>query len=365
MKIVHLVAGIEEANGAAVIACGIARTQAKIGHDVTVVTLSGGGPECALNGVKVVRCRKSFPGFIFFSWEMMRQLKNIIQNVDLVHTHCQWTFPVWWGAWCAVLLGKRLVMTPEGSFDPIRLAHSAWKKKLAAPLDRWCLRHADVVQATVPMESEWVRSFEPRVKRVVVVPPGVEVAGEDRLTQRRGDAEKRDGDFESRVRRLLYLGRRHPLKGLDILEDALALLSRSNSIEQSNNRTIVLRQESAIFGEEKARALAECDALVLPTRSENFGLVVAEALAAGKPVIVTDGAPWEGVREKKCGWFVEGFKDGNFDRERAVANLKRALEEFAATPRDELEEMGARGRAWMAQDFGWDKTVERLMKEVE
>lgn len=349
----------------AVVACGIARTQAKMGHDVTVVTLAGAAAECALDGVTVVRCKRSFPGFVWFSWQMFRMLRQVVWNADLVQVHGDWTFPVWWGARCAVACGKRLVMAPHGSFDPIRLAHSAWKKMLAAPLDRWCLRHADVVQATVPMESEWVRSFEPRVKRVVVVPPGVEVAGEDRLTQRRGDAEKRDGDFESGVRRLLYLGRRHPLKGLDILEDALARLSRSNSIEQSTNRPIVLRQESAIFGEEKARALAECDALVLPTRSENFGLVIAEALAAGKPVIVTDGAPWEGVREKKCGWFVEGFKDGNFDRERAVANLRRALEEFAATPREELETMGARGRAWMAQDFGWDKTVERLMKEVE
>lgn len=340
----------------AVVACGIARTQAKMGHDVTVVTLAGAGTECALDGVAVVRCKRSFPVFVWFSWQMFRMLRQMVRSADLVQVHGDWTFPVWWGARCAVACGKRLVMAPHGSFDPIRLAHSAWKKKFAAPLDRWCLRHADVVQATVPMESEWVRSFEPRVKRVIVVPPGVEVVGKGRLTQRRGDAK--DGGAEDGVRRLLYLGRRHPLKGLDILEDALDRLSHSD------NRTIVLRQESAVFGEEKARALAECDALVLPTRSENFGLVVAEALAAGKPVVVTDGAPWEGVREKKCGWYVEGFKGGDFDRGRAVANLKRALEEFAATPREKLEEMGARGRAWMAQDFGWDKTVARLMKEV-
>ncbi len=56
-------------------------------------------------------------------------------------------------------------------------------------------------------------------------------------------------------------------------------------------REIVFRTESNVFGEEKERVWAWCDVLVLPTLSENFGLVVAEALERGKRVITTDGAP--------------------------------------------------------------------------
>ena len=327
MKILHVIPGVEEAtNGIAVAAKRIAAEQRRLGH--------------------VVACAERFA-------------REDYRSADLVFVHSCWTPTVWRGCWGAIRAGRRLVRMTHACLDPVRLSYHGWKKRLVAPLERWFLRRSNCVLATCVSEQEWIRAYEPRVRRVVVTSLGVDVLGREGITQRRRDAAKRDGDFESGVRRLLYLGRRHPLKGLDILEDALGQLSHSDI------RTIVLRQESAIFGEEKARALAECDALVLPTRSENFGLVIAEALAAGKPVIVTDGAPWEGVREKKCGWFVEGFKDGNFDRERAVANLKRSLEEFAATPREELETMGARGRAWMAQDFGWDKTVERLMKEVE
>ncbi len=99
---------------------------------------------------------------------------------------------------------------------------------------------------------------------------------------------------------LLYLGRRHPLKGVEILERAVRGMEG-----------VELRIESGLVGDEKEYAWAWCDVLVLPTLSENFGLVVAEALERGKRVVTTDGASaWRGQPGVV---FVEGFRDGADD----------------------------------------------------
>jgi hypothetical protein len=103
---------------------------------------------------------------------------------------------------------------------------------------------------------------------------------------------------------LLYLGRRHHLKGLTYLESALAtyynMLSEtptSNSSAADSNTTyynkcpIEFRAVSNASGEELEKVWGWCDVLILPTLSDNFGLVIAEALERGKRVITTDGAP--------------------------------------------------------------------------
>lgn len=315
MRILHVVPGVDEAtNGIAVAARRLAQEQRRRGHDAV--------------------CAARFDDAAYHA-------------ADVVFVHSCWTPTVWRGCWGAIRAGRRLVRMTHACLDPVRLAYHGGRKLLAGPLERFLLRRSACVVATCAAERDWIQAYEPHVARVVAVPLGVDVPPEDALPT----VAAATGPH-----RLLYLGRRHPLKGLDLLEEALARLTPG---------ILDLRIESAVFGEDKARALAACDALVLPSRSENFGLVVAEALAAGKPVITTDGTPWEGVREKGCGWYVEGFRGGRgaekeFDRERAVENSRRALDEFAATPREKLAEMGRRGRAWMAADFTWAAAVARL-----
>ena len=144
---------------------------------------------------------------------------------------------------------------------------------------------------------------------------------------------------------VLYLGRRHPLKGVSLLERAVRELNPP--IPQSVNSPIDLRIVSAVFGEELEAVWAWCDVLCLPTLSDNFGLVVAEALERGKRVVVTDGAPaWEPggeVEEVKRGGpcrggeaetvargydgrlvYLRGYRDGN--ERRRVELLKAGLE---------------------------------------
>ena len=86
--------------------------------------------------------------------------------------------------------------------------------------------------------------------------------------------------------------------------------------------------------------------MVLPSKSENFALTVAESLAVEVPVIASKDTPWSGLDIHRCGWWVEGKEDSLVDA------LKVAL----SLPEKELIDMGYRGKQWMQQDFSW-KTI--------
>jgi len=123
-------------------------------------------------------------------------------------------------------------------------------------------------------------------------------------------------------------------------------------------RTLGLQRvtfKGEVLGSEKEAAYQSSDLFVLPTNTENFGIVVAESLANGTPVIVSKGAPWSGLEPRRCGWWVDN------DEESFTAALCRAMR----LPLAELEEMGRRGRVWMEKDFGWDLLAHRMLSAYE
>lgn len=111
----------------------------------------------------------------------------------------------------------------------------------------------------------------------------------------------------------------------------------------------------ALEGEAKWRALRVADLFILPSHSENFGIVVAEALAAGTPVITTTGTPWELLETERCGWWVEVRVEG----------LADALAEATRVSPDELAAMGRRGRAVVADRFSWDRVAGEMTAAYE
>lgn len=142
---------------------GLSRALKAQAHDVTVASLDAGiaAPieEAQSEGVRVVRFKPSQPHFLFYSSTMRHGLSEFVREADVVHVHSNWTFPVWWGAWLALRQKKTLVMSPHGALDPVRLKHSAWKKKAVGWMDRWLLRRADVVHATCEEENAWIQAF--------------------------------------------------------------------------------------------------------------------------------------------------------------------------------------------------------------
>ena len=105
----------------------------------------------------------------------------------------------------------------------------------------------------------------------------------------------------------------------------------------------------SVYGEEKWRMLRSADVFVLPSRSENFGIVVAEALACGMPVICTKGAPWQEL-EGRAGWWVDV----------GVEPLAEALREALSLTDEERRIMGENGRRLVELKYRWESVAERM-----
>ncbi|MGE9293632.1 MAG: glycosyltransferase, partial [Puniceicoccales bacterium] len=102
--------------------------------------------------------------------------------------------------------------------------------------------------------------------------------------------------------------------------------------------------------EAKEAAFLNADAFVLPTYSENFGIVVAEAMSYGLPVLTTTGAPWRMLRDEDCGWWVEP----------ATPEIEKALLQLFACERTRRITMGLKARELVQTHFAWPSIGERM-----
>ena len=132
------------------------------------------------------------------------------------------------------------------------------------------------------------------------------------------------------------------MKGIEGLEKLKYELGLRHSVRISSPK----------YGEEKAKSLQSADLFVLPSHSENFGIVVAEALGYGVPVITTTGCPWEDLVKYKCGWWV------NAD----ISDFKQALSLALRLPKSkELRNLGANGRQLVKSKYQWKAIAEQML----
>lgn len=377
MNVLHIVAGLPPAAaGLAEVVPRLAREIVTLGHEVTIATVATADEQLSAaaiaaegGGVRIVRFAPTAPRSLYFSWEMRRGLHELVSAADLVHVHSNWTFPVWWACRTAARQGKPYVMSPHGCLDPLRLAHSAWKKRLVGSLDRRCLRQAAAIHATSAAERDWIRQFlgiTAGGPQIDVIPNGVDLPASLAMTA--AGAKPPD-----RERTILALGRLHPLKGLDLLLDAWALLGDERRMgrwrlviagpdEQGTRPRLEARATvlgladvtfaGPVYGDDKMRLFEQADLVVLPSRSENFGVVVAEALAAGIPVVTTTTTPWAEINGR-CGWCVEP----------APQPLATALTAAMQLTDDGRAALGARGRELVAAKYQWT-SVGRAMADL-
>jgi glycosyltransferase involved in cell wall biosynthesis len=112
-----------------------------------------------------------------------------------------------------------------------------------------------------------------------------------------------------------------------------------------------VRFTGPIYGSAKRDAFAAADLFALPTRSENFGISIAEALGAGVPVLTTRGAPWSDLESCGCGWRAEI----------STESIAGALRDALRTDPAELAAMGRSGRDLVLNRYTWSRVAERTI----
>ncbi len=294
---------------------------------------------------------------------------------DLVHLHGLWKFPsVAVSRWFRQTRAP-YVVSPQGMLEPWALQRSRAKKQLAMFFfQRACLRNAACIHATAPMEVESIRRAG-FTNPVVLLPNGVEMPPPSAV---RGPMSVVNGPPATR-RTVLFLSRIHPKKGLLNLVRAWAEIQKSEiGNRKSNNWRLVIVgpdecghlaevrcavREAGLdgsvefpgeaWGDARWKFYHDADLFVLPTFSENFGLVIAEALACGVPVITSKAAPWAELETHQCGWWIDV----------GVEPLVTALRAAMSKPPAELHALGMRGRILVMRRYDW-RPIGRQMVEV-
>jgi glycosyltransferase involved in cell wall biosynthesis len=294
---------------------------------------------------------------LWLSRGLRQHLMSEANWAEIIHSHGLWVMPNVYPALAARSAGKPLIVSPHGTLSSVALARTRRLKRIFwILLQRPAVRSAACLHATSEQEYKDIRRVGLR-QPVAVVPIGVDIP------------PLRCARKEERFRTLLYLGRIHPIKGIDNLLRAwqgvatkfpdwqLRLVGPDDSGYLA--QIIHVAEEPALprvtfagprYGAEKQAEYAQADLCILPSHSENFGMSVAEALAQGIPVITTAGTPWQGVREHGCGWFVPA----------TVPGIESALHEALACDRSCLADMGRAGRGWMERDFSWSRVAKDL-----
>lgn len=288
-----------------------------------------------------------------FAFHLGRDLATLGKS-DLVHIHGLWRLHYTQIDRFAHKQGLPVVLSTHGMLEPSALEHHGWRKRVARILYQdSVLKRVQCFHTTASSEADNLYRLGLR-RPTAVIPWGIDAPRQD---PPRTISRSRVGGR----RTALYLSRFHPIKGLDLLLRAWSAVEKSFpqwdlmlAGYDENGYRMQLQALAGFLGisqrvffrgpllsKEKEAAFADAEIFLLPSRSENFGLAVGEALARGLPVITTTGTPWSSVADWGCGWYVEP----------SVPAITQALMAALEQPGTKLRQMGERGRELVLTQF--------------
>ncbi len=343
---------------------GLAEAQLSAGHQVCVAATDRGwdGDDRGVP-TKLFPCRD--PRWRF-SPSMRGGLAGLLEAHDIAHLHGLWDFPIWAAASACRHAGTPYCLTLHGMLNKRSLSHRAWRKRVYMDLaSAGILKHAGRLHFTSEQERDNLplREF---LGKAFVCPFGVDAG----LTPADPDSFRRRHSLSKDDRVVLFLGRLHPQKRPHLLVEAfetvLAQLPGARLVFAGDGEKVFVRELMAFAGErardriiftgpldrsEVANAYATSAVFVLPSLEESLGLSVLEAMAAGRPVIVTPEVGLAGLIEASGAGIV------------CTANaLAMGCRLVALLQDDGLRaRMADNGRELVRSHFAWE-TVERRME---
>lgn len=295
------------------------------------------------------------------------------ERFDVIHGQCIWEPLFHQMRLVADKYHIPFILTPRGTLEPWSLKQSKWKKRVA----RWLYQDNDLkrcacIYATAEMEAQHIRDLGFN-NPICIIPNGIETEGYP--------CRK---DVSMVIKQILFLSRIHPKKGIEILIDAFSRLHQDYPDwtvkivgNGEDDYRKVLNEKVAklglaedvkilapVFGEDKMKVYQESSVFCLPSYSENFGMVIAEAMSCGVPAITTNCTPWQLLNgdkatmganldvlgeNKRTGWCID----------LSVENLVTALREAMMMNPEELYDMGQRGSKLVNENFNYRSVAKK------
>lgn len=337
----------------------LAKGLASIGCEVTLMTLKTDDMNThMLNGsnVKIV---------IIPADSSTSELERAIIDgqYDIIHMQNLWLPSYHQVAAIARKHRIKYVMTPRGTLEPWSLQQKALKKKAAMWLyQRKDLNEAAGILTTAEMEANHCRDLR-LTAPIAIIPNGIDVSEyQCRTTE----------DMRNIRKQIVFLSRIHQKKGVEILINVWERLAEEhkdwNVVIAGNGEEAYIQQLKSmitskrlqdcmkiippVFGKDKHKLYCESSLFVLPTYSENFGMVVAEALACGVPVVTTNGTPWQELNDEKIGWCVDLSEE----------NIENAIRDALSLPAEKLFAMGQKGSKHINNNYLYTSVAKKNLE---
>jgi glycosyltransferase involved in cell wall biosynthesis len=293
---------------------------------------------------------KNFFLNMFFEYKQISKLCEL-HNFNLIHLHGMWSSFLAIAAFIANKRDITLLISPHGNLEPWALRYKYYKKFLAMKIYQGAiLRSASLFVVNSEQESYNLQKLGFQ-QPIAVIPNGVNV---DILVPNM---------LQTKFKTFLFMSRIHPVKGLLDLVEAWSLVKRSGwrvivagpdvGGHQSKVEDLIRKKglendfefRGFVNGAQKKLCFDQADIFILPSYSENFGIVIAEALANELPVITTTATPWPDLVKQKCGWWV---KPG-------ISGISSAMHDAMSLEPESLKQMGYRGRQLVITNYSWKK----------
>ena len=290
---------------------------------------------------------------------------EIIKSIDILHCFGVWNPFYLKLFYYAKKFKKKIIISPIGNLEPWALGHKKLKKKIAWKIyQKRIFNECSCIHATSDLERDHLIKLGVKAP-IKLIPHGVILRNKKK---ERIDNVKKEALFFSRI---------HEKKGiLELLNSWKEInpsnwilkiygpISDQNYMNQIKNKiqTLSLNEKVIIFEpvfnlEEKEKIYLNSDCFLLPSKSENFGMSIVEALSYGIPILTTEGTPWKCLKDINGGIII------NFSEKNLTEGLRKLLE----MKNNDLMKMGSNGRNYLKEKFAMDNVIKdyiNFYKEV-
>lgn len=290
----------------------------------------------------------------FFSHINITQIKSVFNNDVIQFSSFFYKLTIWY-LFLAIIFNKKVVISPRGEFYSAALKRKSFIKMIYINLFKIFQKSINF-HATNQQEKKLIKNIFPK-SNIVVIPNLINIPICYNLKKKKN---------------IIFLGRINPIKNIDILIKAYSCLSSNTKSEFSllivgeafldyekkylNKLKLIIEENKLenqvkflgpIYGEDKLKILSESFCLVLPSKSENFGNVVLEAISQNTPVIASKNTPWEILKENNAGYWVDA----------SVGSIKNALNEIILIDDEKYTQIQKRAKNLLDKRFSFKNNI--------